>query len=59
MNEEDLNPQTTKQVDTDEMGSLEQGIAGDYQLEVREVIREAWQRSSGNKGTLWIAIIMY
>ncbi len=59
MIEENQNSEVTGQVSANDVGSLERGIAGDYQLEVREVIGEAWQRSSGSKGTLWIAIIMY
>ena len=59
MSEENLNPEVAEQAYANETGSLERGIAGDYQLGVRDVITEAWQRSSGNKGTLWIAIIMY
>jgi hypothetical protein len=38
---------------------MEQGMAGSYELSVSEVIREAWGRVSGNKGTLWVAILIY
>jgi len=40
-------------------GSLERGLAGQYQLSPGEVIREAWGRVSGNKGTIWVAILIY
>jgi hypothetical protein len=59
MSNENLNSEVMDQAGSGEMGSLESGIAGDYPLEVRDVIGEAWQRSNGKKGTLWIAIIMY
>ena len=40
-------------------GSLEKGRSGDYQLTVGEVIREAWERVAGNKGTIWLAMLLY
>lgn len=54
----DLTPDTT---DTHPEGrrSLQQGIAGDYQLEFSGVISEAWGRVKGNKSTLWISMAIY
>ena len=40
-------------------GSLERALAGDYLLSPGQVISEAWGRTSGNKGTLWGALLMY
>ena len=40
-------------------GSLEQGLAGNYQLSVGEVVKEAWARVAGNKGALWIGALIY
>lgn len=40
-------------------GSLERGLAGDYPLSVGAVISEAWGRVAGNKGTIWVAILIY
>lgn len=40
-------------------GSLAKGLAGEYSLSIGEVISEAWNRVSGNKGTVWIALLIY
>jgi hypothetical protein len=51
-------PQTTQPEETAQ-GSLEQGLAGNYQLSVGEVVKEAWGRVAGNKGALWIGALIY
>lgn len=40
-------------------GSLEKGLAGDYSLTIGEVISEAWRLTSGVKGKLWLAVLIY
>lgn len=40
-------------------GSLERGLAGDYQIEVGEVLREAWAKTDGSKATFFIALVIY
>lgn len=40
-------------------GTLEQGLAGSYQLTLGAVVREAWNSISGHKGTLWIGMLIY
>ena len=40
-------------------GSLQQGLSGDYQLVPANIIQEAWARVSGNKGKVWISVLMY
>lgn len=40
-------------------GSLEKGVAGDYSLSIGEILGEAWRRTKGNKGTIWLAILLY
>ena len=40
-------------------GSLESGIAGQYDFSVGDVLGEARKRISGNKGTAWLALICY
>ncbi|SHF24276.1 hypothetical protein SAMN04487965_1721 [Microbulbifer donghaiensis] len=40
-------------------GSLERGVAGDYSISIGEIFGEAWRRTKGNKGTVWLAIILY
>lgn len=48
-----------KPVSVDGYGSLERGIAGQYQFSIRDIIREAWNKTSGVKGTIWLAMILY
>ncbi len=40
-------------------GSVEQGLAGNYQLSIGAVVKEAWEKVSGNKGALWIGVAIY
>ena len=40
-------------------GSLEQGLAGSYQMPLVDVVKEAWERVAGNKKTLWTAAVIY
>ncbi len=40
-------------------GSLETGIAGDYQFTIGETLSEAWQKVSGNKMTVFVAMLIY
>ncbi len=44
---------------TDEWGSVERGIAGDYQLSVGQVFSDAWELTKGAKGTIWLALIVH
>jgi uncharacterized membrane protein len=39
-------------------GTLEGGISGDYDFEIMEVIKEAWQRQSGMKGAVWLGLLL-
>ena len=39
-------------------GSLESGIQGDYELDLPEIIQEAWELQKGNKTTIWTALII-
>jgi hypothetical protein len=41
-------------------GTLEDGISGNYDFEIMELIKEGWQRQSGMKGAFWLgAILLY
>lgn len=40
-------------------GSLEQALKGDYTFTVFDILAEAWSKLPGNKGTIWLAIILY
>lgn len=44
---------------SDEHGSLERGIAGDYPFSIGETLSEAWQKVNGNKGTAVLAMMIY
>jgi uncharacterized membrane protein len=43
----------------DNFGSIEQGLRGDYRFHISEVLSEAWEKTSGAKGTIILAIIIY
>lgn len=43
----------------DQFGSIENGINGDYQFRISDVLSEAWQKTSGAKGTFWLAFLIY
>jgi len=38
-------------------GSLEGGIAGNYNFSIGDVISEAWEKTNGAKGTFWLALL--
>ncbi len=40
-------------------GSIENGIAGNYEFSIRAIIAEAWDKTSGSKGTFWLALLFY
>jgi len=40
-------------------GSLEKGLAGDYAISIGEILSEAWRRTKGNKGTIWLGLLLY
>jgi len=43
----------------DQFGSIEKGMRGDYDFTISDVLSEAWQRTKGAKGTLWLAFLIY
>ena len=45
--------------DESQQGSLERGMAGDFDLQLGDWLGEAWSRVSGNKGNLWMAMLFY
>ena len=40
-------------------GSVEKGLAGDFELSLGSWLSEAWSRVDGNKGTIWLATLFY
>lgn len=43
----------------DGSGSLEKGIAGDYEFSIGDIMSEAWKKTSGRKGTMNLAFFLY
>jgi len=39
-------------------GSLQGGMAGEYDFSIEEVIKESWVKTQGMKGTFWVAAII-
>lgn len=42
-----------------EYGSVEKGLSGDYSLDIGAILKESWDKTSGNKGTIWLAFLIY
>lgn len=42
-----------------DLGSVERGVAGDYQFVIGDVLREAWAKTDGSKASFAIAFLMY
>lgn len=40
-------------------GSVERGLAGDYQFTIGEILAEAWKKTNGSKGTFFLANLLY
>ncbi|VUD69178.1 hypothetical protein TDB9533_04544 [Thalassocella blandensis] len=49
----------TQDVAGSEFSTLEKGIAGDYTLNYRDVLAEAWHKVQGAKGTIWLAVLLF
>lgn len=49
----------TEPVAAGEYGSLERGVAGDYNFVIGDVLREAWEKTKGAKGTIFLACLIY
>ncbi|MCK7597830.1 hypothetical protein M0G74_11165 [Microbulbifer sp. CAU 1566] len=47
------------EVNSANMGSIPKALAGDYQVNVGDTISEAWARTKGNKGTVWLGVLLY
>ncbi|WP_096087058.1 hypothetical protein [Agaribacterium haliotis] len=39
-------------------GSIEKGLAGDFELRLGDLFKNAWAMTKGRKGTIWIAVIL-
>lgn len=39
-------------------GSLESGIQGEYDFDIGELFKEAWELQNGNKGRIWAGMIL-
>jgi uncharacterized membrane protein len=40
-------------------GSIQDGIAGNYDFGIGAIISEAWEKTKGIKGTVWLALLFY
>ncbi|WGL15593.1 hypothetical protein PVT68_12525 [Microbulbifer bruguierae] len=41
------------------MGSIPKALAGDYQVAIGNTLSEAWARTKGKKGTVWLGVLLY
>jgi len=39
--------------------TLQKGIAGEYDFSISDVLAEAWAKTNGNKGKIWLAFVLY
>ncbi len=40
-------------------GSVEDGLSGNYRFDIGDVLTEAWELTSGFKGTFWLAFLIF
>lgn len=52
----DYRPAFGSSMSSGRIGSLERAVVGDYELSVRDVLSEAWARTSGAKGSFWMGV---
>ncbi len=43
---------------SDAGGTLEKGVAGEYDFEIMEVIKESWERTKGMKSAYWMGLLV-
>ena len=43
----------------DNHGSMERALAGNFEFSISAILKESWERVKGNKGTIWLALILY
>ena len=48
-----------QQAEPTQQGSLERGVAGNFELSLGPWLAEAWGRVSGNKANIWLAMAFY
>lgn len=46
------------EISTNGFGSVESAVAGNYTLEIGAVLSEAWAKTKGSKGTVWLAYLL-
>lgn len=39
--------------------SIENAIKGNYEFSIRAILREAWIKTDGNKGVIWLSLLTY
>ena len=40
-------------------GSVERAIAGEFNFSIGDVLNESWEKTKGNKGTIWLAFLIF
>jgi uncharacterized membrane protein len=40
-------------------GSIESGLAGNYEISIGAILSEAWSKTKGAKSTVWLALLFY
>jgi hypothetical protein len=46
-------------LDTEDQGTLQGGIDGQYDFSISTIIAEGWEKTKGAKGTFWLAYLAY
>lgn len=46
-------------LNTEDQGSLQGGISGQYDFSITAIIAEGWGKTSGAKGTILLAMLIY
>lgn len=57
--QQDEKEQQEAEVQQEGYGSLERATAGQFEFSISAIVNEAWERTKGNKGTLWLGMIIY
>lgn len=51
--------QLTENPNLEGYGSLERGQQGLFKFSINDIINEAWEKTKGNKGKVWLAMLLY
>jgi len=54
----DIDQQNNTEVVQEGYGSLERAALGHFHFSISDIMSESWERIKGNKGTIWLALIL-